>query len=544
MQATPAQPDAAQTFAAGEPTAIKRALISVSDKTGLAAFAQRLATLGVEIFSTGGTRRALLEAGVEAHDVSTYTGFPEMMDGRLKTLHPKIFGGILFRRDNPQDLNALEEHGISAFDLIVVNLYPFEQTIASPDTTLAEAIEQIDIGGPSLVRAAAKNHAFVAIATAPEQYDAIVADIASAGGVSNALRARLAAEAFACTAAYDQCIAAYLARQTSSQQTDAQNAYAENLTLRWKKRVDLRYGENPHQTAALYEDAAPAAGALVAAKQRNGKELSYNNYLDLNGAWTIARALPRAAAVVVKHSNPCGAASAASLAEATKHALAGDPLSAFGSVLGFNQKVDAATAELLCEPGLFIEAIVAPGFDAAALEMLTTRPKWKSNVRLMDLGPHAGRGAACEIRQIDGGLLVQSADASADAPAEWKVVTEKKPGDAELAELAFAWEIVRHIKSNAIAVCRDSALAGAGAGQMSRVDSVDIALAKAGEKSRGAVLSSDAFFPFPDSIHKAAEAGISAIIQPGGSKKDQQVIDACNERGLIMVFTGRRHFKH
>lgn len=516
---------------------IQRAVISVSDKTGLTEFARALASRGVEIYSTGGTRLRLEEDGVPVRDVAEYTGFPEMMDGRLKTLHPKIFGGILCRRDHAADMDALQQHAILPFDLVVVNLYPFESTVARSGVTDAEAIEQIDIGGPSLVRAAAKNHAFVTIVTRPEQYAAVLDEFQRDGCTSLELRRRLAGEAFARTAAYDRAIADYFARGASEE-------FPAVLSPTYERVATLRYGENPHQRAALYRDPSATGASVVAARQVHGKELSYNNLLDLDSALAIVRMFSEPAASVIKHNNPCGAALGASLAEAAKKALDGDPLSAFGSVLGFNQTVDRETAKVLCEPGLFIEAIVAPDFAPEALELLTTKPKWRQNVRLMAVGDLAQAPAARQLRPLEGGLLVQDADVLPDPEDEWKVVTNAQPTAVHWEELRFAWSLVRHVKSNAIVVCNQRALCGAGAGQMSRVDSVDIAISKAGERVQGAVLASDAFFPFPDSIEKAGQAKIAAIIQPGGSKNDPAVIDACNRLGLPMIFTGRRHFKH
>jgi phosphoribosylaminoimidazolecarboxamide formyltransferase/IMP cyclohydrolase len=518
---------------------VRRALISVSDKSGLAEFARGLAAAGVEIYSTGGTRKHLEEHGLQVVDVAQYTGFPEMMHGRLKTLHPKIFGGILCRHDEAGDMASVKEFDIRTFELVVVNLYPFAATIAKPGVTRAAAIENIDIGGPSLVRAAAKNHAFVAIATSASQYPAILQEIQSGGKTSLELRQRLAAEAFGHTAAYDRCIADYFAKQGP-----ASSAFPETVNIVLQKQMDLRYGENPHQQAAVYSEVGAKGVSLVSAKQLNGKELSYNNLLDLDSALAIARSFAEPAATVIKHNNPCGAATATTLAQAAKKALDGDPQSAFGGILAFNRSVDQETAEVLATPGLFIEAIVAPDFSAGAISILTTKPKWKQNVRLMQVGPLDSPSASRHYRYIDGGMLVQDADVLPDPENEWKVVTQKAPTDQQLADLRFAWSIVRHVKSNAIAIAKDAMLLGAGAGQMSRVDSVDIAITKAGQRIAGAVLASDAFFPFPDSIHKAAAAGIAAIIQPGGSVKDADVIAACNEHGLPMIFTGRRHFKH
>ncbi len=517
---------------------IQRALISVSDKTGLDRLAAALKTAGAEIYSTGGTRKYLTEQGFESRDIAEYTAFPEMMHGRVKTLHPKVFGGILARRDHDEDLVACREHGINLFDLVVVNLYPFEQTVAREGVTPAEAIENIDIGGPSLVRAAAKNHAYTAIATEPNQYDAIIAEL-SAGGSTLTLRQKLAAAAFAHTAKYDAAIAMWF-----SQHTEPEAHFPATMFIALERRTELRYGENPHQKGAVY--VAPGCGgvSVLTAKQLNGKELSYNNLLDLDSALSIVRSFREPAATVIKHNNPCGAASAATLAQAAQKALDGDPQSAFGGVLAFNQNVDAATAEVLATPGLFIEAIVAPAFDPAALEILTSKPKWKANVRLMAVGSLDTPPAPLSCRPMEGGMLMQDADVLPDPENEWKVVTAKQPDDRNMADLQFGWSLVRHVKSNAILLAKDTALIGCGAGQMSRVDSVEIAIQKAGNRAAGAILASDAFFPFPDSIHRAAAAGIAAIIQPGGSVRDEESIAAANQHGIPMIFTGRRHFKH
>lgn len=517
---------------------IENAIISVSDKMGLVDFARGLVDAGVTIFSTGGTRRHLADAGIEVRDISAYTGFPEMMDGRLKTLHPKVFGGILCRHDRDSDMASLQEHGIERFPLVVVNLYPFEATIAREGVTEAEAIEQIDIGGPSLVRAAAKNFAFTTIATDPAQYADVLEQIATNGCTTLELRRRLAAEAFAQTACYDRTIAGFFAEGTTTPELPAR--MCASLT----RKAILRYGENPHQQAALYAEPDGTSANVVTAMQLNGKELSYNNLLDLDAALAIARSLPGQAVAVLKHNNPCGAASADTLADAAEKAMAGDPVSAFGSVLGINQTVDAATAEVLARPGNFIEAIAAPDFDAAALEILTTKPKWKTNVRLMKVGELSGERPRWQSRWIEGGLLIQNTDFAEDPENEWRVVTEAQPTNDQLTQLRFAWAICRHVKSNAIVLCKDLSLVGAGAGQMSRVDSVDIAIKKAGDRVAGSVMASDAFFPFPDSIHTAASAGVTAIVEPGGSVKDDEVVAACNEHGLPMIFTGRRHFKH
>lgn len=529
---------------------IKRALISVSDKSHLADFAKGLAAAGVEIFSTGGTRRHLEEAGIPVRDISDYTGFPEMMDGRLKTLHPKVAGGLLARHDRADDMKSLAEHGIVTFELVVVNLYPFEQTIAKADVTDEECIEQIDIGGPTMVRAAAKNHLFTTLATDPAQYGQIMSQIQADGCTTLALRRELVGAAFEKTATYDRAIANYFARtahEGDSEATAAERIFPATLNITAKRDQVLRYGENPHQQAALYvvQGAKPAAGStLVDAEKLHGKELSYNNLLDLDAALSMARSFTEPAVVVLKHNNPCGAAVGKDLADTTRRAFAGDPVSAFGSVLGFNRELDAATAEFLSEPGLFVEAIVAPGYSSEALAILTTRPKWKANVRLLAIGPLSAAGPTLQWRQIDGGLLCQEADTGANPESEWQTVTTAQVSPALMDELRFVWTMSRHVKSNAIVLGRECSLVGVGAGQMSRVDSVEIAIRKAGDRTRGAVLGSDAFFPFDDSIHQAAAAGIAALIQPGGSKRDEEVIAACNQHGLPMIFTGRRHFKH
>jgi len=523
---------------------IRRALLSVSDKSGLAEFAKGLAAAGVELYSTGGTSRELEQAGLAVRDVAEYTGSPEMMDGRLKTLHPKVHGGVLCRHDNPSDMQSLADHDIVSFELVVINLYPFAETIANPDATFAQAIEKIDIGGPTLVRGAAKNHAFVSIASSPDQYDEILEAIQSDGGTSLAQRKKLAAAAFAHTADYDAAIAQYFASQVDESEADSRKQFPPELRVSLERKSTLRYGENPHQAAALYQTAGAEPTSLVNAEQLHGKELSYNNLLDLDAALGVARSLPTPGVAVLKHNNPCGAASAATMGEAMVNAWAGDPVSAFGSILGFNAPVDADAANCLAEPGKFVEAIIAPDFTPEAIEILTTKPKWKANVRLMKIGEVPPGTGVTQLRQIDGGFLAQAADDLPDDQSQWKVATEAQPSDQQMADLKFAWAVCRHVKSNAIVLAKDLMLLGAGAGQMSRVDSVEISIAKAGDRSAGSALASDAFFPFDDSIHRAAQAGITAIIQPGGSRNDQQVIDACNQHGMPMVFTGCRHFRH
>lgn len=517
---------------------IERALISVSDKTGVADFARELAALGVQIMSTGGTRAHLQSQGIPVVDISEYTGFPEVMGGRVKTLHPKVFGGILCRRDEPADMQVVRDQGMWTIELVVVNLYPFEATVTRPGCPWEEAIENIDIGGPSLIRAAAKNHAYVTVATRPDHYELILSELRASGRTTPELRRRLAAEAFAHTAYYDAVIAAYFRRQQDAEDLPAQ------LALGYRRVSTLRYGENPHQRAALYIEPLAPPAAAIRAVQLHGKELSFNNLLDLESALEVVRSFSEPAACVIKHNNPCGAAVAPTLAEALRKALAGDPVSAFGSVLGLNQVVDEATAEVLTDPGLFIEAIIAPDFSPQALEVLTTKPKWRANVRLMKVGPLESARAHWAYRFLEGGVLVQEADIWPDPEDQWRVVTQVEPSPDQWAELRFAWAIVRHVKSNAIVVTKDRMLLGAGAGQMSRVDSVEIAIKKAGDRVKGAVLASDAFFPFADSIELAAQAGIAAVIQPGGSVRDHEVIEACNRHGIPMIFTGRRHFKH
>jgi phosphoribosylaminoimidazolecarboxamide formyltransferase/IMP cyclohydrolase len=552
------------------PIGMRRALISVSDKTGLDDFARGLAAAGVELFGSGGTRKHLQSLGLSVRDVGEYTGFPEMLDGRVKTLHPKIHGGILCRHERADDMEAIARHGIVPFELVVVNLYPFEETIRRTDVTDAMAIENIDIGGPSLIRGAAKNHRYVTIATSAEQYPRILEQIKSSGGTTYDLRRELAKAAYQRTAEYDAAIAAYFSRtaaapggsrgfdatQTAASTPAFRPGLLESMAVELRRKELLRYGENPHQTAALYVDPSAGQDTLVNARQLHGKELSYNNLLDLDSAWAMVRMLAEPAAVVIKHNNPCGGAANESLSVAIRRALNGDPVSAFGSVIAINRKVDVPTAEVLAEPDRFVEAIVAPAFDEEAFQILTTKPKWKANVRLLVLegsgsgvegsaaGGKPGLSAALSFRHIDGGFLVQESDTAEDSESEWKCVTEKKPSPEQVAELRFGWSMVRHVKSNAITLSKDFALVGVGAGQMSRIDSVEIAIRKAGERGRGSVLASDAFFPFGDSIALAAKAGVAAIIQPGGSKRDDEVIAACNEHGLPMIFTGRRHFKH
>lgn len=521
----------------------RRALLSVSDKSGLVSFATRLIQLGFELVSTGGTRTALQNAGLSVTDVAEYTGFPEMMGGRLKTLHPKVHGGLLGRPNRPDDAAAMAEHGILPFELVVVNLYPFAETIAKPDVSTAEAIEQIDIGGPSMVRSAAKNHAFVGIVTDPNQYSSVLAELEK-GSLTDGLRRQLAGAAFELTAQYDRTISDYFAGQAIATEA-ADPQFPTSLSLRFERRSKLRYGENPHQRAAFYVESHPADASLAAAIILHGKELSYNNLLDLDAAMQIVREYQQPAAVVIKHNNPCGCAIATDLATAYLNADAGDPVSAFGSVLGFNRPVDVATAEQLCVPGRFIEAIIAPDYAPDALEMLTTTPKWKANVRLLKCPALVEpRPLTQEYRRVTGGLLVQDRDEVPDARSDWKVVTARHPSAAEYADLEFAWAVCKYVKSNAVLFAKQGMVVGVGAGQMSRLDSAYIAAHKSGERAQGGVCASDAFFPFRDGIDQISQAGIKAVIQPGGSKRDDEVIEACNELGIAMIFTGRRHFRH
>ena len=548
----------AATTPAVDVVPIRRVLVSVFDKTGLARLAAGLKAAGVRVVSTGGTSAALASHGLEVEDVSAITSFPEILDGRVKTLHPRIFAGVLARHDRADDREVLASHGIDTFDAVIVNLYAFEAAVARPDCTAGEAIELIDVGGPSLVRAAAKNHAFTSVVTGPEQYDDFLAAVAR-GGTTLAERRRLAARAFERTAAYDTAIAGWMARHADLHVSAGQPATARGgaqdsgdepplpsrLTLELERRLPLRYGENPHQSAALFAPSGTHLG-LAGLKQLSGKELSYNNLLDLDGATRLAGLLSEPAAVVVKHTNPCGAAAGATAAEALATAMAADPTSAFGSIVAVNRTFDRGCAEVLLAPGLFVEVIAAPAFAPEAVELLTTRPTWKGSVRLVEVpaGDPWEATAGLELRSIAGALLAQRPDTACDDPATWRVVTKASPAPALTQSLDFAFTIVRRLTSNAIAVCQGTNLVGAGLGQTSRVDAVRIALEKAGERVRGSVLASDAFFPFPDSIDLIARAGIAAVIQPGGSKRDAEVIAAADAAGIPMVFTSRRHFRH
>ncbi|MFZ8763911.1 bifunctional phosphoribosylaminoimidazolecarboxamide formyltransferase/IMP cyclohydrolase [Enterococcus diestrammenae] len=512
----------------------KRALISVSDKTGILEFAKELLTTGFEIISTGGTKKALEEAGIATLGIEEVTGFPEMMDGRVKTLHPLIHGGLLGRRDLQTHLDAMAEHGITPIDVVVVNLYPFKETISKTDVTEADAIENIDIGGPSMLRSAAKNFAAVTVLVDPADYQQVAMELKTEGETTLATRKALAAKVFRHTAAYDALIAGYLTELVDETQP-------EKLTLTYDLKQSLRYGENSHQKAAFYQDALPVTYSIAAAKQLHGKELSYNNIKDADAALRIAREFDEPAVVALKHMNPCGIGTAATIEEAYDFAYDADPVSIFGGILVANREIDLATAEKMHK--LFLEIIIAPAFAPEAFEVLSA----KKNLRLMTLDfSEKNQTTASEKVSVLGGLLVQDQDVIKETPQAWQVVTKRQPTAEELTALAFAWKAVKHVKSNAIVLANHHQTVGIGAGQMNRVGSVKIAIqqAEAADKMAGAVLASDAFFPMGDSVTYAAEHGIKAIIQPGGSIKDQQSIEAADEAGIAMVFTDVRHFRH
>lgn len=516
---------------------IGRALLSVSDKTGLLELARALAARGVQLLSTGGTARALREAGLTVTDVSEVTGFPEIMDGRVKTLHPKVHGGLLGRAGT--DDAVMAEHGIVPIDLLVLNLYPFEQVTARADCTFEEAIENIDIGGPAMLRAAAKNWDRVAVLTDPAQYSAALEELAANdGALTRKTRFALSVAAFNRVAQYDAAIGNYL----SSIDLDGPRAqFPTQQHGNFIKVMDLRYGENPHQQAAFYRDLRPAPGTLATFRQRQGKELSFNNLADSDAAWECVRQFERPACVIVKHANPCGVAEAADIGAAYELAWATDPTSAFGGIIAFNRPLDAATAKTLVERQ-FVEVIIAPAIDAEALAVTAKKP----NVRVIEI-PHGDGRNSIDIKRVGSGLLMQTADIREVTRDELRVVTRRAPGEAELADLLFAWRVAKYVKSNAIVYARDGRTVGVGAGQMSRVVSAKIAGMKAEEAGLavpGSVMASDAFFPFRDGIDAAAAAGIRAVIQPGGSMRDAEVIAAADEHGMAMVFTGIRHFRH
>jgi phosphoribosylaminoimidazolecarboxamide formyltransferase/IMP cyclohydrolase len=504
----------------------RRALLSVSDKSGLPDFARALAALDFELYSTGGTLEALRAEGIEAQSVSELTGFPEIMDGRIKTLHPGVHGGLLARRDKPEHLAALEEHGLKTIDLVCVNLYPFVATAAREGVTFAEVVENIDIGGPAMIRAAAKNHEGVLVVVRPERYPDLVGAL-RAGEVDADLRRELAAEAYAHTAYYDSAVAGWL----------GEDLFPPELPVAGRLVQKLRYGENPHQQAGFYR-LPSATGGLGGAKQLQGGELSYNNIQDAAAAFALASELQHPAAAIIKHTNPCGCAISADIADAYRRAYECDPVSAYGGVVALNRPLDAQTAEEIAK--IFVEVVIAPGFRPEALTVMARKAK----VRLLEVAPAHSLWSDLEFRSVPGGFLVQTPDRGRLDPDVAQVVSKRRPTEAEWEEIAFAWKVVKYVKSNAIVLARDSAAVGVGAGQMSRVEAVGLAVARAGARAKGSVLASDAFFPFPDGVEAAIAAGVTAIAQPGGSIRDQDAIAAADKAKVAMVFTGVRHFRH
>jgi phosphoribosylaminoimidazolecarboxamide formyltransferase/IMP cyclohydrolase len=516
---------------------VARALISVSDKSGVLKLARALATLGVQILSTGGTAKLLEKEGLRVTEVSAHTGFPEMLDGRVKTLHPKIHGGILARRESREHMAAIERAGIATIDLVVVNLYPFAATVADPDCRLENAIENIDIGGPALLRAAAKNHAGVAVLVDPADYARVLEEIRATGGVAAATRFALAQKVFAHTAAYDGAIANYL---FSFDEDEKRGPYPGVLSLQFRKMQDMRYGENPHQSAAFYRDLHPVPGGIAAFSMLQGKELSYNNVADSDAAWECVKSFAEPACVIVKHANPCGAAIGDTPLAAYRKAFRTDPTSAFGGILAFNRALDHAAAAEIGKQ--FAEVIIAPRIEPAARAFLAAR----QNLRVLEV-PLSHEFQSLDLKRVGGGLLVQSSDSRVLEKKALKVATKMQPTEAQWSDLLFAWKVAKFVKSNAIVFCRDGATVGVGAGQTSRIDSARIAAIKAqsaGLAIAGSVVASDAFFPFRDGLDAVIDAGASAVIQPGGSVRDDEVIAAANERGVAMVFTGVRHFRH
>jgi len=514
------------------PPRSRLALLSVYDKTGIVEFARELDALGFTVLTTGGTARALMEAGLDVVEVSQHTGFPEMLNGRVKTLHPKIHGGLLARRDRPEHMAAIREMGIDPIDLVVINLYPFEATVARQDATREEIIEMIDIGGPAMIRSAAKNHRDVTVIVDPADYSRVTAALKETRTVPPGLRLELATKAFSRTSEYDGAIRRYLASASKSE------GFPSCLDLSFEKVLDLRYGENPHQTAAFYREPGAPPGSLACCEQIHGKDLSFNNLLDLDSAWRLIGEFSPPAAAVIKHNNPCGVAIAGSAAEAFARARDTDPSSAFGGVVALNRALDAETA--LEIGALFLEAIIAPSFEKEALLLLTK----KSNLRLLRTGSEKSAIAGLDLRRVSGGMLAQTWDASTSLPSNGKVVTRRSPTAAEMEDLDFAWKVAKHVKSNAIVYASGGRTLGIGAGQMSRVDSARLGAQKSLTSLQGAVLASDAFFPFRDGIDAAAQAGVAAVVQPGGSIRDSEIIAAADEHSLAMVFTGERHFRH
>lgn len=514
-----------------------RALISVSDKTGIVRFAKELEALGYEIISTGGTYKVLKENRVNVISIDEVTEFPEMLDGRVKTLHPKIHGGLLSVRANKEHMKTCKEHNIELIDIVVVNLYPFEKTISNPNVTVEEAIENIDIGGPSMLRSAAKNYQSVGVIVDPSRYDSIIEELKeNKGTLSLKTKEALAYEVFSHTSRYDTIIASYM--KSNVVKVEQADTLPDVLVPQLVKQCDLRYGENPHQKAAFYKLANRMQPGLIGLKQLHGKELSYNNIVDLEAAALIVKEFDLPGASIIKHTNPCGAAVAGTIAEAYKNAYECDPVSAFGSIVGLNRPVDAETAEEISKT--FVEAVIAPKFDKEAVDILSTKP----SIRLIELENMQELEKGYYYKYVDGGFLVQEPDSKKTTEQDLDVVTKTRPSKKDIHELVFAFQLVKYVKSNAILVVKDGKAVGVGAGQMSRVEAVEIALKKAGELGKGAVLASDAFFPFKDSVELAQKAGIKAIIQPGGSKRDQESIDACDQHGISMVFTGVRHFRH
>lgn len=512
---------------------IKRALISVSDKTGIIDFAKELTKLGVEIISTGGTAKALEEAGMKVIGISEITGYPECLDGRVKTLHPKIHGGLLAIRDKAEHMDKLKELEIDTIDMVVVNLYPFRKTIEKEGVELAEAIENIDIGGPSMLRAAAKNYKYVTVVIDPSDYVKVLDEIKDKGNTTETTRFQLAAKVFSHTASYDTLIGNYLWEKAGLPK------YPDIVTMTFEKAQDLRYGENPHQDAAYYREMKVPAGAIAKAVQLHGKELSFNNINDANAALETLKEFSEPAVVALKHANPCGVGVGSSIYEAYMKAYEGDPVSIFGGIIALNREVDEKTAAEINK--LFAEIVIAPAYSAEALSILTS----KKNVRIMKLDDiSAVSEKEIDIKKVGGGMLIQDADVKDFDPSDIKYVTDKKPTEKELQDMLFAWKVVKHVKSNAIVVAKDGKTLGIGPGQTNRIWPTEMSLERAGEKARGAILASDAFFPFNDVVMAAAKAGITAIIQPGGAMRDQESIDACNKAGIAMIFTGMRHFKH
>jgi phosphoribosylaminoimidazolecarboxamide formyltransferase / IMP cyclohydrolase len=513
---------------------LRRAILSVTDKSGIAEFARGLEKLGVELVSTGGTAKLLRESGIRVKDISELTGFPEMLDGRVKTLHPRVHGGILHIRENEAHRQAVTEHDIPAIDMVVVNLYAFEKTAAKPGVTFEEIIENIDIGGPSMLRSAAKNFQDVAVVTAPSDYSEILEELRSSGGLSLETKWNLAKKAFATTAAYDSAISSALDTiSTPGELPQRGEKFPSRLRLSFSKLADLRYGENPHQKAAVYSDGSGVG--IANARQLQGKELSYNNLVDLDAAWELCREFDEPMCAIIKHTNPCGAATGPDIVSAYKRALEADPVSAFGGVIGINREIDEAAAEEIAK--LFVEAIAAPAYSAGALSRFSA----KRNLRLVQVQPAS---QTTVLKQVSGGVLLQDADVHQLFRSDLKVVTKRQPTEEEISGLLFAWKICKHVKSNAIVYARNGQTISAGAGQMSRVDSCKFGAAKAVLPLKGSVAASDAYFPFPDGVEEIAKAGATAVIQPGGSVRDGEVIEAADRLGLAMVFTGIRHFRH